>query len=210
MISDYIGYLAIFVFATTGVLACAYKTQNIVSLVMLGIITALGGGTIRDIILMVPVFWLSEFYYVWIALVGSLATFLLFTLFRRYSKMLYYLDALGVALFAVEAIDKSFSVGTNAGVAIIMGIITGIGGGLIRDVLTGRPTLLITRDLYITPILTGCIVYIWMLSAGMNQVVSDLVAISIIFGFRSAAIYFDLSLPDWLHLKFVKEIQTPD
>jgi uncharacterized membrane protein YeiH len=204
VISDYIGFLAIFVFATTGVLACASKTQNIVSLVMLGIITALGGGTIRDLILMVPVFWLSEFYYVWIALAGSLAAFLLFNLFRRYSKILYYLDGLGVALFAVEAIDKSFSLGTNAGVAVMMGIITGIGGGLIRDVLTDRPTLIITRDLYITPILTGCIVCVGMLSRGIDEIVSSFLAISLIFGFRSAAIYFDLSLPDWLHLKAVE------
>jgi uncharacterized membrane protein YeiH len=203
VISDYIEFLAIFVFATTGVLACASKTQNIVSLVMLGIITALGGGTIRDMILMVPVFWLSEFYYVWIALAGSLAAFLLFTLFRRYTKMLYYLDALSVALFAVEAIEKSFSIGTNAGVAVMMGLITGIGGGLIRDVLTDRPTLLLTRDLYATPILAGCIVYIGMLSMGIDQIVSNLLAISLIFGFRSAAIYFDLSLPNWLHLKMV-------
>lgn len=204
MISEYLGYIAILVFAITGVLACASKTQNLVSLVMLGIITALGGGTIRDIILMVPVFWLSEFYYVWIALTGSLVAYLLFKRFRHYSKMLYYLDALGVALFAVEAIDKSFSVDTNAGVAVMMGIITGIGGGLIRDILTGRPTLLMTRDLYATPILAGCVLYVGMLSLGMDAIASGLLAIGLIFGFRSAAIYFDLSMPDWLQLKEVE------
>jgi uncharacterized membrane protein YeiH len=88
-------------------------------------------------------------------------------------------------------------------VAVMMGLITGIGGGLIRDVLTDRPTLLLTRDLYATPILAGCIVYIGMLSMGIDQIVSNLLAISLIFGFRSAAIYFDLSLPNWLHLKMV-------
>lgn len=196
-----LGFIATFVFAVTGVLASAPKTQNIFGLIVLGIITALGGGTIRDMILDVPVFWLSNFIYVWIALAGSLAAFVFFKLFQRWVNALLYLDALGVAIFAISAMDKSFAVSPYFGIAVIMGVITGIGGGLIRDVLAGRPTLLVTQDLYASPILAGCVAYVLLSALLANSEISAYLSMLLIFGFRAAAIHWDLSMPDWLNIR---------
>ena len=159
MIATLLADIGVFVFAITGVLASAPRTRNAISLLMLAVITALGGGTIRDMILGVPVFWLTEFSFVVIALVGGVSAFFLFRTYRRMFTLLLYFDAIGLAIFAIVAMEKSYSVSSNAGVAIIMGLITGIGGGLVRDLLTGRPTLLLSQELYATPVLIGCVVY---------------------------------------------------
>jgi uncharacterized membrane protein YeiH len=196
-----LGLIAVFVFAITGVLASAPKTQNIFSLVVLGLITSVGGGTIRDVILMVPVFWLTEFIYVWIAIAGSIAAFLLFRQLQRSINVLLYLDAIGVSIFAIEAMNKSYSVNANAGVAVIMGLITGIGGGILRDVLAGRPNLLVSQDLYASPILIGCIAYPILLRLLPNPETSQLVAMLLIFLMRAAAIHWNLRMPNWLHVK---------
>ena len=94
------------------------------------------------------------------------ASFIAFLFIARFSvqKLLLYLDAVGVALFTIQAIDKVLGLGYAPVIAVIMGIITGIGGGLVRDIMTDRPTLLMTRDLYATPILLGSLVYLVLLT----------------------------------------------
>jgi uncharacterized membrane protein YeiH len=200
MIATTLGDIGVFVFAITGVLASAPRTRNVISLLMLAVITALGGGTIRDMILAVPVFWLTEFGFVVLALVGGASAFLLFRTYRRMYNLLLYFDAIGVAIFAIMAMEKSYSVNPNAGVAIIMGLITGIGGGLIRDLLTGRPTLLLSQELYATPILAGCIVYGLLRPLSPNVEPAEFAAIGLILAFRSAAIHWQWGTPRWMNM----------
>ncbi len=192
---------AIAVFAVSGVLAGLREDADILSLMVFGVVTALGGGTIRDMMLNVPVFWASELVYVWVALAASFIAFFVYRAFFQAQKLLLYLDALGVALFTIQAIDKVLGLGYAPLIAIIMGIITGIGGGLVRDVLTDRPTLLMTRDLYATPILLGSIVYLALLTFFPTFAFSWLVAMIIIFGLRAGAIRWDLRMPGWLTTK---------
>jgi uncharacterized membrane protein YeiH len=192
---------AIAVFAVTGVLAGLREDADIFSLMVFGVVTALGGGTIRDMMLNVPVFWATELIYVWVALAASFIAFFVYRAFFRVHKLLLYLDAVGVALFTIQAIDKVLGLGYAPLVAVIMGIITGIGGGLVRDIMTNRPTLLMTKDLYATPILLGSIVYLVLLSFAPAFTLSWLLAMSIIFGLRAAAIYWDLRMPGWLTSK---------
>jgi uncharacterized membrane protein YeiH len=86
----------------------------------------------------------------------------------------------------------------NAPVAVMMGVLTAIGGGLVRDVLAGRSTLLMSRDIYATPILFGCIVFVLLRGRGLTFVTAGLVAGSLIFSARAAAIYWHLQMPTWL------------
>ena len=201
MIATLLGDIGILVFAITGVLASAPRTQNLISLLMLGVITALGGGTIRDMILAVPVFWLTEFGFVIIALVGGASAFILFRTYRRMYNLLLYFDAIGVAIFAIIAMEKSYGVNPNAGVAIIMGVITGIGGGVVRDILTGRPTLLLSQELYATPILVGCIVYSLLRPTAVNPDVAEILSIGLILAFRAAAIHWNWGTPKWMNMR---------
>jgi uncharacterized membrane protein YeiH len=197
---DYYNLVAIVAFAITGVLAAAPVTQSVVALIVLGVVSAVGGGTIRDLVLGTQVFWIRNFTYIWFAVLGSLAGFLAIEIFRRWKNLLLYLDALGAALFAVEAINKAVGLGDHWGVGVMMGLLTAVGGGVLRDVLVDRPTLLVGRDLYATPIVFGSLVYVALLYVGAGRQISMLIAIALIFGVRSAAIHWNLGVPDWLHV----------
>lgn len=200
-IGSWVTLVAIGVFAITGVLAGLHKEADIFSLLIFGLVTALGGGTIRDIILNIPVFWVDNLNYIWVAAAAALLAFFVYRLFSRAYRLILYFDAVGVALFTIQTVNKVLGLGHPPLIAIIMGIITGIGGGLVRDVLTDRPTLLMTKDLYATPILLGSFLYLALLIYTPNFTQSWLVAMIFIFGFRAAAIYWNLTMPGWLTAK---------
>jgi uncharacterized membrane protein YeiH len=190
--------LGIAVFAITGVLAVNRKGLDAFGALVLGAVTALGGGTIRDVIVRAPVFWIEDVNYVWIALAAALAAFFLGRLWRRTYLILLYLDGLGAALFGVVAVDKVLGLHFTAPVAVIMGVLTSIGGGLTRDVLAGRTTLLMSREIYATPILLGCVLYVLLRHFVSDAAFVELLAVTFIAALRAVAIHRHLEMPDWL------------
>ena len=204
----WLGMAGTVAFAVTAVLAVTHRGIDLFGACVMGIITAIGGGTVRDLILDVPVFWAADLNYVWVALTASVAAFEAHSLFTRkevYGLMLY-IDGFGAALFAIQAMDKVWDLGFGLPVApVILGIVTAIGGGLIRDVLAGRKTLLMTRELYATPILLGCILYIFLLVYFPGyRVIGATACCLCIFGVRAAAIHWNLRVPEWLTLQLKK------
>lgn len=189
-------------FAVTAVLAVSSKGIDIFGATVLGVITAIGGGTLRDIIIDVPVFWSSDLAYIWVAIAASLVAFFAQNLFLRKEiyKLMLYLDALGVALFAVQATQKAWHYEFGLPLApVILGVLTAIGGGLIRDVLAGRKTLLMSSEIYAIPVLLGCSVYAVVLNYAPEYMqISAAICGLIIFLFRAAAIRWNLSMPDML------------
>ncbi|PSN10223.1 trimeric intracellular cation channel family protein [filamentous cyanobacterium CCT1] len=197
----FLAQVGLAVFAVSGVLSAARQRLDIFSIVVVGLLTALGGGTLRDVMLDVPVFWLEDLAAFWIALGGSFATFVGIRFILKFpQRLLSYLDAMGVALFAVQAIDKTLLFGYPAAVAVVMGLITSVAGGIIRDVVTHRPTLLLSRELYATPIVLGGMLYVVLLHL-MPSPVCRFVAMGVIFGIRAIAIRWQLFLPLRLTLK---------
>ena len=201
----WIGMIGIVAFTISAVLTVVPKGTNLFSASVFGLITAIGGGTIRDVILDVPVFWAVDLNYIWVSLGASLAVFISQNFFTRkhiYSSILY-LDGIGVALFAIEATDKVWHLAFGRPLApIILGIVTAIGGGLIRDVLAGRQTLLMGRELYSIPVLLGCTLFVALLELlPAFRIYGAVVCCLCIFGLRAAAIHWDLSVPDWLSMK---------
>jgi uncharacterized membrane protein YeiH len=191
--------LATVTFSVTGVLAASQVRIDIFGVVVVGFVTAVGGGTLRDIILDVPVFWIDDASYLVAAVLAAVATFLLRNLIHKRYLLLLYLDALGVALFASSAVIKTLELGLDSSHAVVMGVITGIGGGIIRDLLTGRPTLVMSRDLYATPILLGVSAQLGALNFGLlNTAEATLLGGAIIFLGRCAAIHFHLKMPGFL------------
>jgi uncharacterized membrane protein YeiH len=184
------------VFAMTGVLAVSRRGLDLIAALMLGAVTAVGGGTIRDLLMRYPIFWFDDFNYLWAALVGAVLAFFLTALIQNINRGLLYLDGLGAALFAIAAADKALVGAALSGpIAVILGVITGIGGGLLRDVLAGRPTLLMSRDIYATPILIGCTLFV--LLHQVPSLVPQAAAIGTLFIFvlRAVAIRFHLEMP---------------
>jgi uncharacterized membrane protein YeiH len=194
----YFELLGTAVFAVTGVLAVARRGLDIFGALVLGLVTAIGGGTARDVMIRAPIFWIEDFNYVWAALIGALLAFWIGPRFSSTHRTLLYLDGLGAALFAVTATNKVLLLRLGAPTAVIMGVLTAIGGGIVRDVWAGRPTLLMSREIYATPILLGCTVFVWSHPDRLPFGSSGLVAVVLIFGIRALAIHRHLEIPHWL------------
>ncbi len=193
----YLGGAAIF--AATGVLAAARQDMDLLSLVIIGIVTAVGGGTMRDLMLDVEVFWISNPLTVYVASAAAVLTFFMERRARVTEKGLLYLDGIATALFAILATEKTLDLGHAPGIALVMGVITAIGGGLVRDVITGHPTVLMRRELYITPVLAGGLLHL-ALRGNTNLEPSTIAVASIILvaAIRVAALRFGWAFPAWL------------
>ncbi len=186
------------VFAITGVLAAARQNMDILSLIVIGVVTAIGGGTLRDMMLGVPVFWLHDASYVSVSALAALGTFFLESRFRATERALLHLDGIATAVFAILATEKTLQLGYGTGVALVMGVITGIGGGLLRDVITGHATILLRRELYMTPILAGGLLFVALTHAAVEHGVASLAAVLVVAAIRIAALRFGWEFPLWL------------
>jgi uncharacterized membrane protein YeiH len=126
---------------------------------------------------------------------------------RKIQNVLLYLAAVGIALFAIQGTAKAWMLGFGLPLApIILGIITAIGGGLIRDVLAGRDNLLMKRELYAIPVSLGCLVYaVLMSTTSVQPNLVSLVYMGLIFGFRASAIRWQHKVPDWFRLPDVTD-----
>ena len=200
-IGFYIGIGGTIAFASSAVLSVAEQKVDIFAAVVLGLITAVGGGTLRDVILDVPVFWAAETIYLWVAIVTSVATLYATSLVgrRKIRRLFLYVDGAAVAMFAIQATEKVWQLDFGLPLGpIILGIVTATGGGMTRDLLSGRPTLLFSRDLYAIPIALGCTVFTLILHfAPEYSGHGALACVGLIFAIRAAAIYWDIKVPNW-------------
>lgn len=204
-LSYLLGMAGTVAFAVTAVLAVTPRGIDVFGACVMGVITAIGGGTIRDLILGVPVFWATDLNYIWVALVASVVAFFGNRLVTRsgiHAAMLY-LDGAGVALFSIQAAHKvlllEFAMPLGP---ILLGIVTAIGGGLLRDVLAGNTNLLMKRELYAIPVTTGCALYVYLVTQLPDQAVwIGIGCTAFIFAFRAAAIHWHLSVPLWLTIQ---------
>ena len=194
----YFELVGVAIFAVTGVLAVVRRDLDMFGALMLGMVTAIGGGTLRDLMIRAPIFWFRDFNYVWAAVLGALLAFWLAKYMRGTMRPLLYLDAFGAALFTIAAASKVLVLGFGGPIAVMMGVLTGIGGGLVRDVLAGRPTLLMSREIYATPILLGCTIFVLLRGITETFGYAGFVGAAVIFAVRAAAIYWHLQMPSWL------------
>ena len=188
-------------FAVTAVLGIIDLDVTLFEVVVFAIITAVGGGTVRDVILDVPVFWFNDLNYIWVAVYSGTIAYVArgqFTRKQIYDLMLY-LDGLGAALFAILATGKVWDLNIGLPVApVILGLITAIGGGLIRDVLTGQKNLLMKRQFYAVPLVLASILFVVILTFfPQYRFIGSIGCVLVSFIFRSAAIRWNLTLPDW-------------
>lgn len=188
--------IGIVVFAFSGVLAAGHKQMDLFGAVVLACVTATGGGTLRDIILDVPVFWLGQNYYLWIAATTGVVCFYLIRYLDVPRRLLMFADAAGLAVFVVIGTQKVLSLGHSPTIAIVMGMMTGTFGGLIRDILAGDIPLLLRREIYATAALAGAATLVALEASGMvpgSIVVA--VAVLVTLSIRLAALYWNISVP---------------
>ncbi len=185
------------VFAITGALVARDKKLDIFGGIVLAFVTAVGGGTFRDLVLGMPrVFWVDDPNYLIVAVIAALATFAATRVEITFPKRtLSVADAFGLALFSVIGAQKALSQDVPAIIAAVLGMLTGVGGGLIRDVLAGQIPLILRREIYATAAFCGATLFVLLqylqFSANPAIVVSILAALIL----RLAAIRWNWSLP---------------
>lgn len=198
-----LGLLGMVAFAVTGVIAAGKRDMDIFSIVLLGAVTALNGGTLRDIILDArPIFWIGDLTYLWVSATAAIVTFFCVRLVSRLLQLFLYLDAFGMALFTILAMEKTLSLGYGNTIALIMGLITGVTGGMVRDILTGRMPLVLGREFYATPALLGAGVFVAFNWYFPFHEYNWFYGVSVIFVLRIMAIHWGLYYPNWLTYEY--------
>ncbi|WP_237056782.1 trimeric intracellular cation channel family protein [Microbulbifer sediminum] len=188
--------IGIVVFAFTGVLAAGHKQMDLFGAVVLACVTATGGGTTRDMILNIPVFWLQASHYLWLAAGTGVISFYLIRYLQVPMRLLKVADAMGLAVFVVIGTQKGLDLGHSPAIAIVMGVMTGTFGGLIRDILAGDIPLLLRREIYATAALSGAATLVLLDASGKlpgEAVVA--IAVLVTLGIRLAALRWNLSAP---------------
>ncbi len=183
-------------FAVSGALAASRKNMDIFGFCVLALMPAVGGGTVRDIIIdRVPVFWIADNRYVVVAIIAALIVF--FTSYRPGSRrrILVWMDALGLALFAALGTDISLTYGTGPLVAIMLGVTTAVTGGMIRDVICNEIPLVLTREIYATAAFAAAVCYVIADGAGLSEQLALVIAVAAGFAVRALGIVYNWSLP---------------
>ncbi|KTG16091.1 MULTISPECIES: trimeric intracellular cation channel family protein [unclassified Guyparkeria] len=157
---QWLDYFGTAVFAVTGALVADRKRMDLMGFLILATVTGIGGGTLRDLLLDRPVFWLTQWEYLVIAAVMAIVFFYASKPFHQRANWLPWADAIGLAAFCVIGAQIALSMEANPMIAVMMGIMTAAFGGLIRDVLAGEPPLLLHREIYASAALAGGIVYV--------------------------------------------------
>jgi len=190
-----------FVFAISGVIAVAERRLDWFGAIVIGIVTAIGGGTMRGLILgETPVFWIDDQIYLLFALIGSVAAIPLVRTFGTshslFENSLQLADALGLALFSIVGASITLELGFNGLIAMVCGILTGVGGGVIRDLLAGQTPLIMRGEIYATAALAGTILFVLLYDTlGTAQWIASALGMLTIFGLRMAGLKRDWSLP---------------
>jgi uncharacterized membrane protein YeiH len=163
-------WLGVIVFAISGALVASRKQMDVVGFALLGTVTGIGGGTLRDLLLgQGPVFWVREPAYLIVCVVVSGVVFVTAHIPQSRYRVLLWFDALGLALFAVTGAERALLVGSGPVVAVAMGVITATFGGVIRDVLGNESPVVLSREIYVTAALVGAGVFIVLSAYGLGR-----------------------------------------
>jgi uncharacterized membrane protein YeiH len=186
-----------FAFALNGALSAIRVARlDVVGVLTLGMVTALGGGIIRDVFIdALPPATFSDWRYLVVAAAGSLIAFVFGWRLTRLSRPILVLDAAGLSLFAVTGASKALDFGVGAGQAVILGAITAVGGGTLRDVLTGRVPVVLRSELYAIPALLAATVVVVADRTGMYGLPAALAAALLCFGIRMLGVRYHLDAP---------------
>jgi uncharacterized membrane protein YeiH len=206
-VSDYIrenfvillDHIGTFAFAMSGIRLAAEKEFDWFGAYVVGLVTAIGGGTTRDLLLGVMPFWMLNSSYLIVTGVALLSFIFLKKYIFRLNKTLFLFDTIGLGLFVVVGIEKTLAANLPFWVAIIMGMITGSVGGLIRDVLINEMPLILRRDIYAVACIIGGLVFAFCYWLDMNRALINIISASTVMLIRFIAVRYKIQLPTVKH-----------
>lgn len=189
-------WLGIAAFAITGALVASRAQMDAVGFVALGTVTGIGGGTIRDLLLDAhPLVWIAQPAYLLVCVGVSLIVFVTAPLIESRLRVILWADAAGMALFATVGAERALAHGAPAAVAIAMGAITAVAGGIVRDLLAGERSIIFARELYITAALAAAAGFVALDAAGVARETAVLAGVATGFALRAGALIRGWSLP---------------
>lgn len=190
-------YAGVAVFAATGALAASRKQLDIIGFVFMACVTGTGGGTLRDLILGVPVFWtVNQDYILVCAAVAVIVYFTAHLIESRY-KLLLWLDAVGLAAYCVFGAYKGLVVTGSATIAIVMGVMTATFGGIVRDIAAQEPSVLLRPEVYVTAALAGAATFTILAILGLTMPLAAILGALAAFAVRGGALWFGWTFPPY-------------
>jgi uncharacterized membrane protein YeiH len=188
--------IGVAVFAISGVLVAARSGMDLLGGLALAALTAIGGGTLRDVLLnRHPIFWIRDARYLIVILVAALLTMTYIVFYPPPVNSLLIADGLGLALFAISGAQIAEADGHSPLIVILMGTMTGTAGGMLRDVMSARVPMIFQQDLYATAAIAGVIVYLVLQKLGLSRTFAVSAGVLVILALRVAAVMFGWHLP---------------
>ncbi|VEG12156.1 trimeric intracellular cation channel family protein [Moraxella cuniculi] len=196
--------LLIYLLDMIGIIACAiagttlamYKRFDLFGCILVSMVGAIGGGTIRDVMLdRHPLFWMIDLNYVFVITTTSILCQMFFHRHRDIVGILKLFDAIGLAAFSVIGLTVALSVGASPLVAVMMAVLTSIAGGIMRDMICNEIPLVLQKEIYISASIIGSCLYLGLGSFGVDDWIKQSVALTSIFVIRMLAVRFDWHLP---------------
>ncbi|GJQ61322.1 MAG: membrane protein [Melioribacteraceae bacterium] len=188
--------LGISVFAISGALAAGRKGLDLLGIIIISIVTAVGGGTLRDILLdRSPIFWIADPGYLVVIIISSFIAIWYVRKNKPPFRALLIADALGLAFFTIMGTQITDSYGFHPMIPVVMGTVTGVAGGVVRDILSAEVPLILRRDIYASAAIGGSIIYLLFSYLGFGMVFSYVAGIITVLFLRSLAIIWGVRLP---------------
>lgn len=193
LIFDYIGT---FVFAISGTLTAANKRLDFFGATVIGFVTAIGGGTLRDMMLGdLPVAWMQNMNYFWVIIAGVLVTIAFSKQVMKLKRTLFLFDTIGIAVFTILGLKKALLMNIDPPMAVMMGLSSAVVGGVIRDTLCNEVPLIFHREIYATACIAGALIYLLLNYLGLPEVICEISTVVSIIVIRVVVVRFNIALP---------------
>ncbi|NHN38647.1 trimeric intracellular cation channel family protein [Pseudomaricurvus alcaniphilus] len=202
----FLDFFGITVFAISGALTAGHKRLDIFGVMVVALITCLGGGTLRDLILDAhPVVWFEHTSYLLAGILAALSTFFVDRLYRIPVRVLEVCDAIGLAFFVMTGLQKALSLGHSPEIALVMGLMTGVAGGIMRDIVCNEIPLIFHKEIYATAAIAGGTLFLVLRHFQVDPDIAMLIGMLTILTLRLTGIFLGLSLPAFLLSEEKKE-----
>ena len=191
----WLSYMGTFAFAVSGFTTAANKKLDLFGAFIIAFVTALGGGTLRDILLNTKVAWISEPVNVYITVLGVILAYFFNEKLRKLRKTLFLFDTIGISLFTISGLQIAQQYDLNSFYLLIFGVISATFGGVTRDILCNEIPLIFRKEVYATACIIGGAVYLGLEALGFNLVLKTVISCSVIIIIRTAAVVKNYRIP---------------
>ena len=191
-----IDILGTFAFAISGALVASDKKFDLFGVLIIAFVTAVGGGMLRDILINAhPINWIGDLNYLWTIFLAVFLTFLFKSKIAYLSKTLFLFDTIGISVFTLLGIQKGLTINLHPMIALIMGMVSAVFGGVLRDVLTNKVPLIFEKEIYASACLAGGISYLVLTFLETPKDINFIVSASVIIIIRLISVKYSLELP---------------